>query len=253
MTGGTFAPAAVVVAGETASTTLTGTSAGARSLKANVAGTTFTLAIEVRNPTPILTSPVKITGAPRFATQRHCSGTWTASTGAAFAYAWRRDGVVLAGALASTYTPVAADIGHAVGCTETLTRTFQDTASGTSATVKILKRIPVLALLQSSATGVTLRCGTALRSCVVKRGALAYAKLQAHASHPKGVRAGFVIEAKVGRRWKARLPVTLTFGTKALAVPFRRLLPGTYRFRLVFKGSATDLPARSAYRYFKIR
>jgi len=42
--------------------------------------------------------------------------TWTATPAASFTYQWFRDGVALAGATASTYTPVAGDSGHSLQC-----------------------------------------------------------------------------------------------------------------------------------------
>jgi hypothetical protein len=58
------------------------------------------------------------------------NGTWN-NTPTSFAYQWRRAGVAISGATASTYVVQAADIGQAVTCVVTATNAV-GSASATS-------------------------------------------------------------------------------------------------------------------------
>jgi hypothetical protein len=60
------------------------------------------------------------------------TGVWTAAP--TFTYQWTRDGANIAGATAVTYTLVAADVGHLIGCTVTGTNSG-GTGTSTSNTV----------------------------------------------------------------------------------------------------------------------
>jgi hypothetical protein len=254
-TGGNFSPGSVGIDNNVASSTLAATTPGAQTARIKVTGTEIEFPIEVRTRTSTNVTPVRLGATPRFATAVTCDrGTWSPSLASFdFTYSWARDGVAIAGATSATYTPVAKDIGHLLRCTATSAGPFQDTTTGTSTAVKVLKRLTVLSLLQSKSTGVSLTCGTLAKPCVVRRGTAAFARLAPHASHPTAIKSAFVIEAKVGRRWRARPSVLLTFGAKAVAIPVRALGSGTYRFRMRYAGSATSMPAASAYRYFKVR
>lgn len=59
-------------------------------------------------------------------------GTWTGSP--SYAYVWLRDGKTMSGAASTSYTPVSADIGHALSCTVTGTNSV-GSAMATSAAV----------------------------------------------------------------------------------------------------------------------
>jgi hypothetical protein len=60
------------------------------------------------------------------------TGAWSGNP--TFTYAWTRDGAAISGATAATYTLVAADVGHNIGCTVTATNS-SGTASKASNTV----------------------------------------------------------------------------------------------------------------------
>lgn len=58
-----------------------------------------------------------VSGTPTQGQTLTCStGTWTGAATIAFAYQWRRDGVDIAGATASTYLLVAGDVGAGMAC-----------------------------------------------------------------------------------------------------------------------------------------
>lgn len=70
------------------------------------------------------------------------NGTWGGSPAPSFAYQWKRAGVAIAAATASSYTPVAADIGPAITCTVTAT----SPGGSASATSNSLTYAPATAL-----------------------------------------------------------------------------------------------------------
>jgi len=73
-----------------------------------------------------------ITGTAKVG-QTLTAGTAGWATGTSFAYQWKRDGAVIDGATASTYTPVAADLGEALSVKVTGTRSGYVAVSRTSA------------------------------------------------------------------------------------------------------------------------
>ncbi|MCW2926859.1 MAG: hypothetical protein JWM86_827 [Thermoleophilia bacterium] len=247
-----FLPVDAVLVGGVATSALRSATVGTHQVQATIGGNVYSTSLAVRYETPSFTALPKVAKVPRIGTVVVClKGSWT--TGSGFVYTWTRDGVPVANGGLGTYTPVAADLGHLLACRITLQRPNQDSVEGTSPALKVLKRIPILAMLQTTPLGRSLACGTIAKLCLVKRGTVAYAKLAAHASHPAALKAGLVIETKVGRRWKPRLPVVKLFGVKALPLPTKSLPAGSYRFRIVYRGSALDMPAASPYRYFKVR
>jgi CSLREA domain-containing protein len=73
---------------------------------------------------PANTAAPAITGTLAVGQVLTCSsGSWAGGTPLGFAFEWRRDGVAIAGAAASTYTVVAADAGHALTCRVTASNT----------------------------------------------------------------------------------------------------------------------------------
>jgi hypothetical protein len=74
-------------------------------------------AADAQGKLPVNSVLPAITGTAQVGVLLTCStGTWS-NTPDAFAYQWRRAGVTLAGATASTYTPVTGDIGSTLSCT----------------------------------------------------------------------------------------------------------------------------------------
>lgn len=61
------------------------------------------------------------------------NGTWTASPAPTFTYQWKRDGVAISGATASTYTLVTADIGPDITCDVTATNTAGNATAASNA------------------------------------------------------------------------------------------------------------------------
>lgn len=62
------------------------------------------------------------------------TGNW-AGTPSSYTYAWKRDGTVAIGTNAATYTMVAGDTGHAIGCVVSATNVQGTTAAPLSNTV----------------------------------------------------------------------------------------------------------------------
>lgn len=61
------------------------------------------------------------------------NGVWSASPAPSFAYQWKRDGVNIAGATASTYTLVTADIGPDITCDVTATNAIGSSSAASNA------------------------------------------------------------------------------------------------------------------------
>ena len=77
-------------------------------------------AVDAANKKPINSVLPAITGTATVGETLTCStGTWTNSP--TFAYQWRRDGVAIAGATASTRVLAGADEGAKMSCTVTAT------------------------------------------------------------------------------------------------------------------------------------
>ncbi|MCW2920817.1 MAG: hypothetical protein JWL76_691 [Thermoleophilia bacterium] len=220
-------------------------------LRTMLDGIKYTRSIETRGVVSVATVPAHILGTPRFRTQLSCATTW--SRVGAVSTAWLRNGVVIAGASAATYTPVLADIGTKLSCVATSQPANTDLASSTSPAVKVLKRHVTLAILQSSITGVGLKCGTARKPCVHKRTGPLYIKVQPHATLFAGMKVQVVLEQKVGRRWIPRKPILLTVGRKSLIVRTAAMPVGAYRIRVRLPVSKTDDAVSSGYRYLKLK
>lgn len=75
----------------------------------------------VGNP-PVNTALPVVSGTPSVGSVLSCTtGTWTGDPTIVYTYHWRRDGVNISGATASTYTLVSADLGTLVSCSVTAT------------------------------------------------------------------------------------------------------------------------------------
>jgi beta-glucanase (GH16 family) len=96
---------------------------------------------------PAATAPPAIAGVPLAGQPLTCSpGTWRGDPAPAFAYAWHSDGAPIAGAVTSTYTVAAGDVGHALSCRVTATNSA-GSADADSAPVAVLAAPPPLARL----------------------------------------------------------------------------------------------------------
>ena len=127
----TFTPTATQL-GQTLTVTVTGTkpgitrSSGQRGERRRHAGT------QTLQPTPT------ITGTPRAGTSTTgVPGTW--DTGTTQTYKWYADGVEIAGATATSYTPTTAQIGQLLTFEVTSTRAGYTTVVKTSAGKTILR------------------------------------------------------------------------------------------------------------------
>ena len=112
---------------------------GGGSTTANSAATSNVLALAPTN-----TTAPAISGTAQVGQTLTCSqGTWS-NAPTSYAYQWMRNGVAISGATASTYTPVAADVGNPLTCTVTATN------SGGTASVTSAATANVIAASQSS-------------------------------------------------------------------------------------------------------
>ena len=94
-----------------------------------------------------LQAPASVSGAGRAGSAERCDVQWPVWAGSSpmaglypfDGYAWLRDGSPIAGQAASTYTPTGADVGHRLGCRETVTYPlpYSVTANATSAAVTV--------------------------------------------------------------------------------------------------------------------
>jgi hypothetical protein len=88
---------------------------------------------------PANTAAPVASGAPAVGQTLSCArGTWTGSPAPAYAYAWLRDGVPIAGANATTYTVQLADQGNGVTCRVTATN-----RNGSAAAISNTLIVPV--------------------------------------------------------------------------------------------------------------
>ncbi|MCU1515776.1 MAG: S-layer domain protein [Pseudarthrobacter sp.] len=125
-TASTYKPLAVH-AGKTLTVTVTGTKAGYTTAAKTSAATAAVAAGTLTAPVPTVTGSVNVgavlTAAP---------GTWGPSP-VTVAYQWKANGASITGATATTYTPVAADLGKTLTVTVTGTKAGYTTAAKTSA------------------------------------------------------------------------------------------------------------------------
>lgn len=117
-------------------------------------------------PLPVAapTVPPGISGSPRFGNLLTVTnGTWPGVT--AYAYAWARDGVAIAGATAATYTPGRADVGR--GLTVTVTGTGPGLAPGAATTHARVVEKAAPALTESRKNMLKRKAGVRLGRTIV--------------------------------------------------------------------------------------
>jgi hypothetical protein len=76
---------------------------------------------DVRLETPVPVNPPSLVGTPVVGSQLSCINGGFLNSPKTLTYAWLRNGVVIAGATSTTYTPTTADIGQGVACRITAT------------------------------------------------------------------------------------------------------------------------------------
>jgi hypothetical protein len=104
---------------------------------ANTRGTPCDIgAYETNLPPRVVTAPV-ISGTPQTGHVLTCGGaTFSGLSPITVSFAWLRNGIAIAGATASTYTPAAPDVGQALSCAVTASN-VDGTASATSVAVSV--------------------------------------------------------------------------------------------------------------------
>lgn len=138
-------------AGSVMTCTVTATNAGgSASATSNATGTVIPLA-------PVNTVVPTISGSPSEASTLSVTsnGTWT-NNPASYAYQWLRNGVAIAGATASTYLLVTADVGTDVSCRVTATNAGGSTASVSNALGPIQAASPLAAITLAWPVGWTM-------------------------------------------------------------------------------------------------
>jgi hypothetical protein len=142
-TAATYTPVAADV-GKRITVTVTGTKTGYTTAAKTSAASAAVVAPPVTSPSTFTTVPVPtITGTPKVGTPLTAvPGTW-APAPTTFAYRWFANNVAITGATASTYTPVAGDVGKRITVTVTGTKTGYTTASKTSAASAAVVAAPV--------------------------------------------------------------------------------------------------------------
>lgn len=108
--------------------TVTATNAGGSASAASSTTVTVTQA-PANTVAPAVTGSATVGNALSSTT-----GTWTGSPSPSFSYQWRRDAVDIGGATSSSYTTVAADVGHAVTCVVTATNSAGSASASSNAT-----------------------------------------------------------------------------------------------------------------------
>jgi hypothetical protein len=141
-------PKVTITALATAGFTLSGTSSWSH---------TFTDALPavVNLTVPTISGTAKVGSVLKSST-----GTWN-PTGISVSYRWLRAGAPIASATAATYSPTAADVGKAVSVRVTASRTGMQSASATSATLKVAAGSAPTASVLPNITG-TARVGHTL-------------------------------------------------------------------------------------------
>jgi hypothetical protein len=85
---------------------------------------------------PVNTAPPTVTGDALVGSVLSCAdGAWNGFPALTFTRQWRRDGVDIPAAVGSTYTSVAADVGHQISCAVTATNTASASAGSNAVTV----------------------------------------------------------------------------------------------------------------------
>jgi hypothetical protein len=103
---------------------------------------------------PAATGPAGIAGTGRVGGKLVCSSPVFAPIPATTAYAWLRNGVTITGAKASSYAPVAADLGKAVQCR--VTATITGALAGSTAVLSAARSITVGLAPKASAGSVAV-------------------------------------------------------------------------------------------------
>ncbi|MBX9757198.1 MAG: hypothetical protein K2Y29_00365, partial [Beijerinckiaceae bacterium] len=91
---------------------------------------------------PVYTVAPAISGTARQGQTLSCSTGTALGSPKSYAYQWKRDGVDIAGATASTYLLVLADVGAVITCTVTATNAGGSVSSTTSGTSAVLPLAP---------------------------------------------------------------------------------------------------------------
>jgi hypothetical protein len=132
-TASTYAPVAADI-GKRITVTVTGARSGYTSASKTSAASAAVVAAPVTTPSTFTTVPTpSISGTAQVgATLTAATGTW-APVPTTFSYRWFVANVAVSGATASTYVPVAADIGKRITVTVTGARSGYTTAAKTSA------------------------------------------------------------------------------------------------------------------------
>ena len=144
--------------GKTITVTVTGSKAGYTTTAKTTAATPIVMAAN-----PVLTAPVPtISGTSRVGSALTAGpGTWGPAP-VALAYQWRANNTVITGATASTYKPLAADLGKTITVTVTGSKAGYTTTAKTSpATPIVMAANPVLTAPVPTISG-TSRVGSAL-------------------------------------------------------------------------------------------
>ncbi|SMH50526.1 Serine protease, subtilisin family [Rathayibacter oskolensis] len=144
------------------STAIAGATGKTYAVKEADAGSTLTVSVTATRPgyttttrtsapTTSVTGGTTLTGStPTISGTAQVGRTLTANAGTwapqpvAFAYQWKRDGSVVSGATAATYTPVAADSGTTLTVTVTGTKSGYTTLARTSAGVSVAPGLQTL-------------------------------------------------------------------------------------------------------------
>jgi len=130
ITGGTAATYVPVTGdvGKTITVTVTGSKIGYTTASQTSAATAAVLALPALGPAPVPT----ITGTAKVgSTLTAVPGVWGPAP-VALAYQWKANGLVITGATAATYIPVAGDVGKTITVTVTGSKTGYTSASKTS-------------------------------------------------------------------------------------------------------------------------
>jgi hypothetical protein len=92
---------------------------------------------------PVNTAAPALAGTPATGQTLSCStGTWTGDPTPTFAYRWKRAGVDIGGATASSYVVVSGDVGHALKCTVTATNAQASVAADSNTVMPVAATPP---------------------------------------------------------------------------------------------------------------
>lgn len=103
------------------------------SASANSAGTAAVQQIPANTVLPAITGTAQVGQVLTVS-----NGTWTGTPAPTFARQWKADGANIAGATATTYTPVVGDVGKVITCTVTATNAAGTLPATTAATAAVI-------------------------------------------------------------------------------------------------------------------